>query len=39
MNKSTFSEQCYYTFGDLAAALQTCSLKQEVLLGAQQGGS
>ena len=27
VNKSTFSEQCYYTFGDIAAALANSSLK------------
>jgi len=27
VNKSSFSEQCYYTFGDIAAALANCNLK------------
>ena len=27
MNKSSFSEQCYYTFGDIASALQSCNIK------------
>merc|ERR1719193_1535303 len=27
VNKSSFSEQCYYTFGDIAAALANCNIK------------
>merc|ERR1719369_1600495 len=27
VNKSTFSEQCYYAFGDIASALQSCNIK------------
>merc|ERR1719270_2153991 len=27
VNKSSFSEQCYYTFGDIASALQSCNIK------------
>ena len=27
VNKSSFSEQCYYTFGDIATALQSCNIK------------
>jgi len=27
VNKSSFSEQCYYTFGDIATALANCNLK------------
>merc|ERR1719187_3118438 len=38
VNKSTFSEQCYYAFGDIAAALQACSLKQDSAIGSGLGG-
>merc|ERR1719347_1551433 len=27
VNKSSFSEQCYYTFGDIASALLSCNIK------------
>merc|ERR1719445_2188598 len=27
VNKSSFSEQCYYTFGDIASALMSCNIK------------
>ena len=30
VNKSSFSEQCYYTFGDIASALQSCNIKVSV---------
>ena len=32
VNKSSFSEQCYYTFGDIATALQSCNIKVCVTL-------
>ena len=36
VNKSTFSEQCYYTFGDIAAALANCNLKVKYKLSRKQ---
>merc|ERR1719397_1690222 len=27
VNKQSFSEQCYYTFGDIASALMSCNIK------------
>merc|ERR1719347_261673 len=39
VNKSTFSEQCYYAFGDIASALQSCNIKQDSAIGSGLGGS